>query len=121
MKEDIRLASPDLLMAVREFFQSLAPEWEVSTVTVDETGASTSDPSIKLSAVRTSTKLHRVLVTPHLQVDLTTSEQTELADAIATLASSREQRDQDFDGCGRPSNNAHERTQCDILQVCRVV
>ena len=52
MKEDIRLASPDLLEAVRACFQSFQAPWTVESVLVSETGASASDPRVQLLSVR---------------------------------------------------------------------
>ena len=51
MKEDIRLASPDLLSAIRDLFHSLAPRWSVCDDSVDSMGQSTSDPRVQLLAV----------------------------------------------------------------------
>jgi len=102
MKDDIRLASPDLLMSVCDLFRSLSPEWAVNSTTVDEFGVNSSDPTVKLQAVSQQRLLSRTSDFPFVQIDLTDSEQKELADAIAALSRSREQRDKDFDrsDCG---------------------
>ena len=97
MKEDIRLASPDLLTAIRKCFESLATPWSVESVNVNEAGTCVSDASVQLLSVRPGSSFG-VRCSRKPQVDLTDEERSELASAIAALSRSREHHMQNFDG-----------------------
>ncbi len=106
MKDDIRLASAELLSAIRQWFESLDAGWRVGDATIDEEGAHTADASIRLQAVCALCQYAHASsrcpgctddARPREQIDLTEAEREELARAIATLSRARE-RAQDFDG-----------------------
>ena len=51
MRDDIRLASQELLAAIRGWFESHGSAWAVSEAAVDEDGQHKTDAGIRLQAV----------------------------------------------------------------------
>jgi hypothetical protein len=51
MRDDIRLASQELLAAIRGWFESHGTAWAVSDAAVDEDGQHKTDAGIRLQAV----------------------------------------------------------------------
>ena len=57
MKDDLRLVSSDLFGAIKQWFVARCPDWMAQISTIDDDGACVADPSVRLLAVRETSKL----------------------------------------------------------------